>query len=110
MKTFKQFNEGLGRAGLGALKAIGRFGAKNPKNLAITLGTTALVAPKVGELAYKTKETVGNVVNNVTNFDPLGNAREKNIKKKQKEYREKTRTTEQDGYFYDPTIDKNRKR
>ena len=108
MKTFKQFNEGLGRAGLGALKAIGRFGAKNPKNLAITLGTTALVAPKVGELAYKAKETVGNVVNKVTNFDPLGDARKKKIGEKQKEYREKSGTTKDDGYFYDPTVDDKR--
>ena len=47
MKTFKQFNEGLGRAGLGALKAIGRFGAKNPKNFAITMAGTGLVGQKV---------------------------------------------------------------
>ena len=56
------------KAGLGAMKAIGRFGAKNPRNLAITLGTTAALAPTVGKLAYKAKETVGNIANTITNL------------------------------------------
>ena len=93
------------KAGLGAMKAIGRFGAKNPRNLAITLGTTAALAPTVGKLAYKAKETVGNIANTITNFDPIGDARKKKIGDKQKEYREKSGTTKDDGYFYDPTVD-----
>ena len=32
---------------MGALKAIGRFGAKNPKNFAITMAGTGLVGQKV---------------------------------------------------------------
>ena len=39
-------------------------------------------------------------------FDPIGDARKKNIEDKQKKYREKSGTTKDDGYFYDPTIDK----
>ena len=33
-------------------------------------------------------------------------ARKKKIGDKQKEYRQKSGTTKDDGYFYDPTIDK----
>ena len=43
----KNLDEALGRAGLGALKAIGRFGAKSPKNFAITMAGTGLVGQKV---------------------------------------------------------------
>ena len=35
------------KAGLGAMKAIGKFGAKNPKNFAITMAGTGLVGQKV---------------------------------------------------------------
>ena len=94
------------KAGLGAMKAIGKFGAKSPLHFAGTLATTAAVAPTVGKLAYKATETAGNVVNKIANFDPIGDARKKNIEAKQKKYREKSGTTKDDGYFYDPTIDK----
>ena len=94
------------KAGLGAMKAIGKFGAKSPLHFAGTLATTAAVAPTVGKLAYKATETAGNVVNKIANFDPIGDARKKNIESKQKKYREKSGTTKDDGYFYDPTIDK----
>ena len=88
------------------LKAVGKFGAKSPLHFAGTLATTAAVAPTVGKLAYKATETAGNVVNKIANFDPIGDARKKNIEAKQKKYREKSGTTKDDGYFYDPTIDK----
>ena len=93
-------------AAVKGLKMVGRFGAKSPLHLAATLGTTAALAPSVGKGLYKAKETVGNVVNKITNFDPIGDARKKNIEDKQKKYREKSGTTKDDGYFYDPTIDK----
>ena len=93
-------------AAVKGLKMVGRFGAKSPLHLAATLGTTAALAPSVGKGLYKAKETVGNVVNKITNFDPIGDARKKNIENKQKKYREKSGTTKDDGYFYDPTIDK----
>ena len=88
------------------LKAVGKFGAKSPLHFAGTLATTAAVAPTVGKLAYKATKTAGNVINKITNFDPIGDARKKNIEAKQKKYREKSGTTKDDGYFYDPTIDK----
>ena len=94
------------KAGLGAMKAIGKFGAKSPLHFAGTLATTAAVAPTVGKLAYKATKTAGNVINKITNFDPIGDARKENIKKKQREYEKKSGTTKDDGYFYDPTIDK----
>ena len=93
-------------AAVKGLKAIGKFGAKSPLHFAGTLATTAAVAPTVGKLAYKATETAGNVVNKIANFDPIGDARKKNIEAKQKKYREKSGTTKDDGYFYDPTIDK----
>ena len=93
-------------AAVKGLKMVGRFGAKSPLHLAATLGTTAALAPSVGKGLYKAKETVGNVVNKITNFDPIGDARKKKIGDKQKEYRQKSGTTKDDGYFYDPTIDK----
>ena len=93
------------KAGLGAMKAIGKFGAKSPLHFAGTLATTAAVAPTVGKLAYKATETAGNVVNKIANFDPIGDARKENIKKKQREYEKKSGTTKDDGYFYDPTVD-----
>ena len=36
-----------------------------------TLAATAALAPSIGKLAYKTKETVGNVANKIGNFNPL---------------------------------------
>ena len=90
------------------LKAVGKFGAKSPLHFAALAGTTAALAPSVGKGLYKAKETVGNIANTITNFDPIGDARKKNIEAKQKKYREKSGTTKDDGYFYDPTIDKKR--
>ena len=87
------------------LKAVGKFGAKSPLHFAGTLATTAAVAPTVGKLAYKATKTAGNVINKITNFDPIGDARKENIKKKQREYEKKSGTTKDDGYFYDPTVD-----
>ena len=71
---------------MGALKAIGRFGAKSPTNLAITLGTTALVAPKVGELAYKAKETISNKTKTIGNVFNNDNKSKKDTKTKYKKY------------------------
>ena len=88
------------------LKAVGKFGAKSPLHFAALAGTTAALSPTAAKLAYKAKETVGNIANTITNFDPIGDARKKNIEDKQKKYREKSGTTKDDGYFYDPTIDK----
>ena len=88
------------------LKAVGKFGAKSPLHFAALAGTTAALSPTAAKLAYKAKETVGNIANTITNFDPIGDARKKNIEAKQKKYREKSGTTKDDGYFYDPTIDK----
>ena len=87
------------------LKAVGKFGAKSPLHFAALAGTTAALAPSVGKGLYKAKETVGNIANKITNFDPIGDARKKNIEAKQKKYREKSGTTKDDGYFYDPTVD-----
>ena len=87
------------------LKAVGKFGAKSPLHFAALAGTTAALAPSVGKGLYKAKETVGNIANTITNFDPIGDARKKNIEAKQKKYREKSGTTKDDGYFYDPTVD-----
>ena len=53
------------------LKAIGKFGAKSPLHFAVTLATTAAVAPTVGKLAYKATETAGNVANKIGNFNPF---------------------------------------
>ena len=87
------------------LKAVGKFGAKSPLHFAALAGTTAALSPTAAKLAYKAKETVGNIANTITNFDPIGDARKKNIEAKQKKYREKSGTTKDDGYFYDPTVD-----
>ena len=92
-------------AAVKGLKAIGKFGAKSPLHFAGTLATTAAVAPTVGKLAYKATKTAGNVINKITNFDPIGDARKENIKKKQREYEKKSGTTKDDGYFYDTTVD-----
>jgi len=94
----KNLNEIVGAAVKG-LKAVGKFGAKGMPQFAALAGTTAAIAPTVGKLAYKAKETVGNVVNTVTNFDPVGDARKKYQDKKAKEYEEKSGTTKKDGYF-----------
>ena len=94
----KNLNEIVGAAVKG-LKAVGKFGAKGMPQFAALAGTTAAIAPTVGKLAYKAKETVGNVVNKVTNFDPVGDARKKYQDKKAKEYEEKSGTTKKDGYF-----------
>ena len=94
----KNLNEIVGAAVKG-LKAVGKFGAKGMPQFAALAGTTAAIAPTVGKLAYKAKETVGNVVNKVTNFDPVGEARKKYQDKKAKEYEEKSGTTKKDGYF-----------
>ena len=98
----------VAKLGLKGLKAVGKFGAKSPLHFAALAGTTAALAPSVGKGLYKAKETVGNIANTITNFDPIGDARKKNIEAKQKKYREKSGTTKDDGYFYDPTIDKKR--
>ena len=86
-------------AAVKGLKAVGRFGAKGVPQFAALAGTTAAIAPTVGKLAYKAKETVGNVVNKVTNFDPVGDARKKHQDKKATEYEKKSGTTKKDGYF-----------
>ena len=86
-------------AAVKGLKAVGRFGAKGVPQFAALSGTTAAIAPTVGKLAYKAKETVGNVVNKVTNFDPVGDARKKHQDKKATEYEKKSGTTKKDGYF-----------
>ena len=91
---------------LKGLKMVGKFGAKGVPQFAALTGTAAALGPSVGKLAYKATETAGNVVNKIANFDPIGDARKKNIEAKQKKYREKSGTTKDDGYFYDPTIDK----
>ena len=90
---------------LKGLKMVGKFGAKGVPQFAATLGTAAALGPSVGKGLYKAKETVGNIANKITNFDPIGDARKKKIGDKQKEYREKSGTTKDDGYFYDPTVD-----
>ena len=81
------------------LKAIGKFGAKSPRNLAITLGTTAALSPTIGKLAYKAKETIGNVANKIGNFDPIGNKRKEFQDKKATDYEKRSGTTKKDGYF-----------
>ena len=86
-------------AAVKGLKAVGRFGAKGVPQFAALAGTTAAIAPTVGKLAYKAKETVGNVVNKVTNFDPVGDARKKHQDKKATEYEKKSGTTKKYGYF-----------
>ena len=86
-------------AAVKGLKAVGKFGAKGMPQFAALAGTTAAIAPTVGKLAYKAKETVGNVVNKVTNFDPVGDARKKYQDKKATEYEKKSGTTKKDGYF-----------
>ena len=86
-------------AAVKGLKAVGRFGAKGVPQFAALAGTTAAIAPTVGKLAYKAKETVGNVVNKVTNFDPVGDARKKYQDKKATDYEKKSGTTKKDGYF-----------
>ena len=86
-------------AAVKGLKAVGKFGAKGMPQFAALAGTTAAIAPTVGKLAYKAKETVGNVVNKVTNFDPVGDARKKYQDKKATEYEKKSGTTKDDGYF-----------
>ena len=98
----------VAKLGLKGLKAVGKFGAKSPLHFAALAGTTAALAPSVGKGLYKAKETVGNIANKITNFDPIGDARKKNIEAKQKKYREKSGTTKDDGYFYDPTVDSKR--
>ena len=86
-------------AAVKGLKAVGKFGAKGMPQFAALAGTTAAIAPTVGKLAYKAKETVGNVVNKVTNFDPVGDARKKYQDKKATDYEKKSGTTKKDGYF-----------
>ena len=86
-------------AAVKGLKAVGKFGAKGIPQFAALAGTTAAIAPTVGKLAYKAKETVGNVVNRITNFDPVGDARKKYQDKKATDYEKRTGTTKKDGYF-----------
>jgi len=70
----KNLDEGLGRAGLGALKAIGRFGAKNPTNFAITMAGTGLVGQKVVKpVVTKLANVLNKPKSNTNNFNPLGN-------------------------------------
>ena len=84
---------------LKGLKMVGKFGAKGVPQFAATLGTTAALAPSVGKGLYKATETVGNIVNKIRGFDPVGDARNKYQDKKAKEYEEKSGTTKKDGYF-----------
>ena len=70
----KTLDEGLGRAGLGALKAIGKFGAKNPTNFAITMAGTGLVGQKVVKpVVTKLANVLNKPKSNTNNFNPLGN-------------------------------------
>ena len=39
-------------------------------------------------------------------FDPIQKLRDKKQTEKQKDYEAKTGTTKQDGYFYDPTVNR----
>ena len=89
----------VAKLGLKGLKAVGKFGAKSPLHFAGVAGTTAAISPTVGKLAYKATEKVGNVVNNVTNFDPVGDARKKYQDKKATDYEKRSGTTKKDGYF-----------
>ena len=84
---------------LKGLKMVGKFGAKGVPQFAALAGTTAAIAPTVGKLAYKATETTGNLINKISGFDPVGDARKKYQDKKAKEYEEKSGTTKKDGYF-----------
>ena len=65
----KNLNERLG----GALKAIGRFGAKNPTNFAITMAGTGLVGQKVVKpVVTKLANVLNKPKSNTNNFNPLG--------------------------------------
>ena len=86
-------------AAVKGLKAVGKFGAKGIPQFAALTGTTAAIAPTVGKLAYKAVEKAGNVVNKVTNFDPVGDARKKYQDKKATDYEKRSGTTKKDGYF-----------
>ena len=84
---------------LKGLKMVGKFGAKGVPQFAALTGAAAALGPSVGKLAYKATETTGNVINKITGFDPVGDARKKYQDKKAKEYEEKSGTTKKDGYF-----------
>ena len=84
---------------LKGLKMVGKFGAKGVPQFAALAGTAAAIGPTAGKLAYKATETTGNVINKITGFDPVGDARKKYQDKKAKEYEEKSGTTKKDGYF-----------
>ena len=86
-------------AAVKGLKAVGRFGAKGVPQFAALAGTTAAIAPTVGKLAYKATETTGNVINKITGFDPVGDARKKYQDKKATDYEKRSGTTKKDGYF-----------
>ena len=59
---------------MGALKAIGRFGAKNPTNFAITMAGTGLVGDKVVKpVVTKLANVLNKPKSNTNNFNPLGN-------------------------------------
>jgi len=82
MKTFKQFQEGIG-----AIKIIPALA----KTAATVLGLYGVKkgAEKLGTMSGTPKKK----------FDPIGDARKKYQDKKAKEYEEKSGTTEKDGYF-----------
>ena len=84
---------------LKGLKMVGKFGAKGVPQFAALTGTAAALGPSVGKLAYKATETTGNVINKITGFDPVGDARKKYQDKKATEYEKKSGTTKEDGYF-----------
>ena len=84
---------------LKGLKMVGKFGAKGVPQFAALTGAAAALGPSVGKLAYKATETTGNVINKITGFDPVGDARKKYQDKKATDYEKKSGTTKKDGYF-----------
>ena len=45
-------------------------------------------------------------IDKLKKFDPVGDARKKYQDKKATEYEKKSGTTKEDGYFYDPTVNR----
>ena len=82
MKTFKQFNEGLGSVRIvpalvkTGLAGLGLYGVKKG-------------AEKLGTMSGTPKKK----------FDPIGDARKKYQNKKATEYEKKSGTSKEDGYF-----------
>ena len=82
MKTFKQFNEGLGSV---------RIVPALVKTVGAGLGLYGLKkgAEKLGTMSGTPKKK----------FDPIGDARKKYQDKKATEYEKKSGTSKEDGYF-----------